>query len=290
MNKEYRFVKDYKDNDTLRKSLGDLAKKVFGIEMELWYKTGYWQEQYIPYSIVFKENVIANISVNLMRFVEKDRTRNLIQLGTVITEKSYQGKGLSRFLMERVLEDYQGKTEGIYLFANDSVLDFYPKFGFEKSKEYQYSKMVQNQGKQTVTLKHLKSKEELKELEQIIKAHNYIGAFEMDNLGLLMFYASTILNDNVYYMEESDTYIIADVKDDTLVLYSILSKGPVNEASVIRAFGDTIKKVVFEYTPSSTIDCEVKELKEEDTTLFVMGAGLKLFDTESKMFPSISHA
>ncbi len=27
-------------------------------------------------------------------------------------------------------------------FANDSVLDFYPKFGFKEAKEYQYSKDV----------------------------------------------------------------------------------------------------------------------------------------------------
>ena len=41
--------------------------------------------------------------------------------------------------METVLSDWRDCSDGIYLFANDSVLDFYPKFGFCPMGEYQVS-------------------------------------------------------------------------------------------------------------------------------------------------------
>lgn len=286
----YEFVKDYKDKEELRKSLSGLAKKTFGIDIEAWYQTGYWEDGYIPYSIVAEGKIVANISVNRMDFVSNGRRKHYIQLGTVITDTNYQKQGLSRYLMEAILKDYKDKSEGIYLFANDSVLDFYPKFGFTKSKEYQYVKSVKNHGKQSAVLQSMNCGEDWERLEQAIKSNIFNGAFEMDNMGLIMFYATSLLKNNVYYLEEKDTYAIANVKGNTLTLYSILSKEKVKEEWVIESFGDTINNVVFEFTPIDTAEYVKKELIEEDTTLFLMGDGFKNFDKEEKMFPAISHA
>lgn len=290
MKAEYRLIKNYKEDKDLRKSLSDLAKKTFGVDIEAWYQSGYWLNQYIPYSIVAEGKVVANISVNPMEFIEKENTRHLIQLGTVITDKMYRGQGLSRYLMEAVLEDYKTNTDGIYLFANDSVLDFYPKFGFEKSKEYQYTKKVKNTGTQSAVLKPMKQKEDWESLEKVMKAQCYVGSFEMNNPGLLMFYATSVFKNKVYYIEEKNTYVFADINGTTLILYSIIADGYVSEDWVIEAFGDRITNVIFGYTPRDVRDCQKRELKEEDTTLFVMGQGLANFDKEDKMFPVISHA
>lgn len=290
MKADHQFIKNYKNEEDLRKSLSDLAKKTFGINMEAWYQSGYWLNQYIPYSIVAEGKVVANISVNHMDFIEKENTRHFIQLGTVITDKKYQGQGLSRYLMEAVLKDYVTKTDGIYLFANDNVLDFYPKFGFKKSKEYQYTKAVKNHGTQIAVLKSMNKKEDWEKFVKVIRAQCYVGAFEMNNLGLLMFYATSIFKDKIYYIEEKNTYVFADIHDTTLRLYSIIADRYVSEEWVIEAFGDNITKVIFEYTPREVKDCQKRELKEEDTTLFVMGQGLDDFDKEDKMFPAISHA
>lgn len=286
----YRFVKDYKEDVSLRKSLSDLAERAFGIQLENWYQTGYWKDKYIPYSIVADEKVVANVSVNLMDFIENGNVKHLVQLGTVITDKKYERQGLSRYLIEAILEDYSNKVEGIYLFANDTVLDFYPKFGFSKSKEYQYLRIVKNSCRETAILRPMNDRSDWKLLEQAIKDRVYLGAFEMENLDLSMFYATSILRNNVYYLEETDTYVLADVKGSTLRLYSILSKQYISEDVVIESFGDKITKVIFEYTPINVAACEKNERKEEDTTLFVMGEGLVGFEQEEKMFPAISHA
>ena len=40
--------------------------------------------------------------------------------------------------MEQVKEDWEKRYDFIFLFANESVLDFYPKFGFERKEQYQF--------------------------------------------------------------------------------------------------------------------------------------------------------
>jgi predicted GNAT family N-acyltransferase len=47
----------------------------------------------------------------------------------VTTHPDYRGKGLSARLVNKVLEEYENKYDYMYLFANESVLDFHLKFG-----------------------------------------------------------------------------------------------------------------------------------------------------------------
>lgn len=52
-----------------------------------------------------------------------------------MTDVKYRDQGLLRIIMEKVIAEWKDKCELIYLFANDSVLDFYPKFGFDKVQQ-----------------------------------------------------------------------------------------------------------------------------------------------------------
>ena len=130
MEEEFKIVKAYKENKTLRNSFNELAKKTFDLDFEDWYQNGYWKEQYNPYSIVFNNRVIANVSVNDMEFEIDEKRKHYIQLGTVMTEPKYRNRGLIRKLMQEIEQDFKEKIDGYFLFANDSVLEFYPKFGF----------------------------------------------------------------------------------------------------------------------------------------------------------------
>lgn len=71
-----------------------------------WFQNGFWGEKYIPCSLVDGEKVIANVSVNRMDFNLDGIEKHYIQLGTVMTDKAYRGQGLSRYLMEKVIEEY----------------------------------------------------------------------------------------------------------------------------------------------------------------------------------------
>ncbi len=123
-NKEYTFLIGYRSQDLYRAAFNNLAKKVFGISFEDWYQLGYWNEKYIPYTLFDEETAIANISVNTIDFNILGDHKRYIQIGTVMTDDNYRNQNLCRFLME-------------------SVLEFYPKFGFKPVTEYTYFRRVE---------------------------------------------------------------------------------------------------------------------------------------------------
>ena len=261
---------NYRENEDLRRSFNELAEKVFGLNFENWYKKGFWKDNYIPYSVIEDGKVVSNVSVNACNMNYEGRIVKLIQLGTIMTDPDYRGKGYSRVLMERVISDYKDKVDGIYLFANDSVLDFYPRFGFKTGKEYQYSKDVDNTGEDRTALVPMADKEAWDKMVRLIAEKEQNSKFYMvENTGLYMFYLSQFMQENTFYIESCDSYAVAEIEDDTLILHTIIGKGDVDK--VISAFGSKIKKVFLNFTPDVTYGFEENELHEEDTTLFVMG-------------------
>ena len=139
-----KIVKDYRDTKELRDSFNELAKKVFNLSFEEWYQNGFWKENYNPVSIVIEGKEVSNVSVNKSNMNYNWNILKLLQLWTVMTAPEYRGNGYVRILMDEIMKEYEGKVDGIYLYANDSVLDFYPKFGFVTKPEFQYSKDVIN--------------------------------------------------------------------------------------------------------------------------------------------------
>ena len=232
---------------------------------------------------------MSNVSVNACNMNYDGRLVKLIQLGTIMTDPDYRGKGYSRILMERVISDYKDKVDGIYLFANDSVLDFYPRFGFKTGKEYQYSKDVDNTGEDRTVLVPMADKEAWDKMVRLIAEKEQNSRFYMvENTGLYMFYLSQFMQENTFYIESCDSYAVAEVEDDTLILHTIIGKGDVDK--VISAFGSKIKKVVLNFTPNTTYGFEENELHEDDTTLFVMGKFFEEIEDERLMFQAITHA
>ena len=134
-----KLISHYRDNDHLRISFIELAREIFGINFSSWHEKGFWNNRYIPYSYAVGNKIVANASVNELDFIIEGYSCRALQIGTVMTHPDYRSKGLSANLMNHILEEYEGKYDFMYLFANNSVLDFYPKFGFERVEETLYT-------------------------------------------------------------------------------------------------------------------------------------------------------
>ncbi len=285
----FTIEKNYRNNDALRASFNRLAEKTFGLNFENWYQNGFWKDNYIPYSVVIDGEVVSNVSVNACSMNYKGRIVKLIQLGTIMTDNDHRGKGYARALMEEVLRDYDGKVDGIYLFANDSVLDFYPRFGFRKAKEYQYTKDVTDSGECKAENVPLRDKSDFDRTVEILDTHKQNAQLYMvGNPGLYMFYLSQFMTENLFYIEECNSYAIAEIDGDTLILHTIIGDGAVDE--VIRAFGSQVKKVVLCFTPKDARGFEKSELHEEDTTFFVQGKFFEDSRDDEYMMQAITHA
>ncbi|MDZ5254075.1 GNAT family N-acetyltransferase [Clostridium sp. LIBA-8841] len=291
--KKYLYKVDYKGNEILRNSFNELAEKTFGINFEKWYKEGYWSESYIPYSLVYNNKVVANVSVSIMDVMIQGNEKRYIQIGTVMTDEEFRNKGLSRFLMEKIIEEWEDKCDCIHLYANDSVLDFYPKFGFEKYNEYQYSiNRVKEKSKEKVRKLNINDTSDKDIFTEIINNRISISKLHVKNNSfLIMFYCLDFMKENIYYIENFNTVVICEYDKDVLYVQEIFSTQEIDLDKVINMLmKEETKKIVLGFTPNNTACYEENLVNEEDTTLFIRAKKEAPFKTEKLMFPILSHA
>jgi Acetyltransferase (GNAT) domain len=60
------------------------------------------------------------------------KARSGYQIGAVATHSNHRNRGPARLLMKEVLGKLDAPDQPVILFANPSVLDFYPRFGFRR--------------------------------------------------------------------------------------------------------------------------------------------------------------
>lgn len=287
----YKLVKSYRDNEELRNSFNELAEKTFGLNFENWYQNGFWTDNYNPYSIVKDGKVIANVSVNRTDMMWNGKKKTLIQLGTVMTEESYRNQGLIRRIMEEIDNEYMDKIDGMYLFGNDRVVEFYPKFGFRPSFETEYYKEVQNNEEVSMKQICMNKKEEWYDFQKQIENCKRFSSFEMvENSQLYMFYISQFMQENVYYSESLNAHAIAEVEGSELYIHGVISEDDVEFEKVIQAFGKQIQKVTLGFTPINKQGFISCEHKKEDCTLFLKGNVFEAFEKEGFMFQTLAHA
>lgn len=287
----WKIVKSVREDDVLRRSFNELAGKTFGLDFEDWYQNGFWGDNYLPYSIVSDGRVLANVSVNRTDMLWNGSKKRFIQLGTVMTEESCRSQGMIRRLMEEIEQDFGAEADGIYLFANDSVLDFYPKFGFRKAVEYQYSQKVYGQGKGSAKAVPMKNSGDWKRLVEAIERSVPQGRFELTgNSSLIMFYVTKFMQDHVYALPDQQAYVIAEREGDGLNLFNIFAPQRVEPETVAEAFGGEIRKLSLCFVPWEDSGYEKEVLCREDTTLFVKGDLFAEFERERLRFPDLAHA
>ncbi len=286
---QYKIISDYRNNDELRHSFNELAEKTFGLSFEGWYQSGFWNEKYIPYSILADGRIISNVSVNIIYCNVCGRQKHYIQLGTVMTDEQFRNQGYSRILMEKILSDYSD-CDGIFLFANDEVLEFYPKFGFSKADEYRFRTAVNTNKPACVTQLPMNDSKDFSEFIKIRQSHISRSPVKTDTDDLMMFYLTQFMQECVYKVNDADCYVIAEKDDDTLTIYDILSKEPVDPRAICECFGSEIKNAVFAFIPENNDSLEKYLFKEEDTTFFVSGEALISELDEILSFPALVHA
>jgi len=95
-----------------------------------WAEMGGWNESYEVFALRNDRQLVSIIGAMEMHFLFGGVEHAGVQCGAVGTLPEFRLAGLSRHLMNRVLVEYSAPEKPVILFANDTVLDFYPRFGF----------------------------------------------------------------------------------------------------------------------------------------------------------------
>ena len=287
-------ISDYMRDEESRHMLNALTQKTFGFDFEGWVTNGFFEGDYIPYSLVENGVMISNVSANKMRFMQNGVIKNYIQLGTVMTDENYRKQGLAAKLMKHVIREYEDKCDGIYLFGDLGAVGFYRKMGFDIVNQYRYFVKEEfcNSGKNGEPFMPVSEmgediKQKYKELVRLSCPHS---AFEqMNKFGLQMFYTSEM--DSVYYSSDLDCYIVKEQDGDT-VLDSVLCKKKVGLAEVLKRI-EVEKRLRLGFVPldedKELCDCSIYD-GADDYRLFYRGAEFEAIERDKLYFPDLSHA
>ena len=287
----YEIVKNYRDKKPLRDSFNALAEQTFGgLNFENWYRMGYWGDNYIPYSLVIDGEVAANVSLNRTDLVMNGEPRRIYQLGTVMTAPEHRNKGYIRRIMAEIERDIAG-ADGVYLFANDEVVEFYPKFGFVPNREFVWHREVSQAGDCVLEQIPMDAPENRERLAKAMAESTFPGSCRMvGNPGLVFFYAAQFLQECVYYSRELDAWAIAELEDGELTLHNVFAHREVSLDAVIKAFGKDVRHVTLGFSPEDREGFSCREHREEDCTFFTKGRAFAEFAQDKLRIPSLAHA
>jgi GNAT superfamily N-acetyltransferase len=268
-------IYDYKDNKVYRDSFNRLATLVFGIDFEEWYQKGFWDDRYICHSFLRDNEVIANVSVSKMDLVINGLNRKAIQIGTVMTHPEFRGEGLSGLLMRRVLDIYEHDCDIFFLFANSSVINYYPKFGFTALPESHFTLKFHPISIVDTTLRKLNcSKEDdLELIKRMVLSRRPISEHfgVSNNLGIFMFYALNVFPEFLYYSEVDEAIIVFQNEGQTLHLYDVVSQCDINFKGLLsRITNESTENIHFYFTPDQfTEQAQYEPIDKNEDILFV---------------------
>ena len=285
-----RIVRQIRDDAALRRSFLRLAQGVFGLSFEEWYQNGYWTDRYVPYAAVDGDRVAANASVNVMDFVRQGKPCRLVQIGTVMTDPAYRGRGLAGALIRRILSDWADVCDGVYLFANSTALDFYPRFGFARVEEFQHSAPLVPAERDFRRL-DLHREEERALLFRCYERSNPFSALAFTgNKGLLMFYCGGFLSNSVYYSPRHDVVCVMETQGSELLCYDLFGGQGCSWRALLNAAAPAgVTRAVLGFTPLDAQGLELRRAEGDDALFALKGKG-PLFPKEAMMFPLLSHA
>ena len=284
--------REIRDNAQLKESFFRLGHATFGLDYADWNRFGYWDNTYEPYGIEVDGELVANISISKSTLVVDGVTYKAAQIGGVMTAPNYRGQGLSRRLMEEVLRDTEN-VDLVYLFANSTVLEYYPKFGFEKRMQSTF----------TLNTSELQFvPQEVKKLNlQDAASRKLLFDFAMHRVpvstklsmlqheSIVMFHALNVYDHCTYVIPSLNVIIMAEQKDDTLHVYDVISKHYVKLEKVLAALPVSAPKIELYFTPNDSELSYEKKALVEDGAMFVKEQHNFRYP-ENKRFPITSYA
>ncbi|EAG4992140.1 N-acetyltransferase, partial [Listeria monocytogenes] len=211
----------------------------------------------------------------------------------VMTHPNYRGQGLAKNLLNHVIAKYEDQYDFLYLFANDTVLDFYPKFGFERIEESSFTVDACNLKKKASKLKKLNpdNKTDFQLISRIVSKRaplsNILDVKESEDL--LMFYVLIALKNELYYLEELDVIVLMEQEGTDLYVLDILSTKKLDVVEVLSYLSTKkIETIHLLFTPEKSKYIDAAYIIETEDMLFVRP---NVLTSENYfLFPATSHA
>lgn len=219
----------------------ELVQAVFGFDFGHWFRLGVWDDCYESYGLWLDGRLVAHSGLFKMNLLVKGAIYPTIQFSAVAVHPDFRGKGLMKILFEHIFAKYPDTSA--LLFANESVLDFYPRFGFKPTDDYIAcsAQNINNEPASPVT------PEQCRKIVENCRPHSQILDCANGH-SIRLFHLFGEFAEKLYRIDE--VVIAAEVVGETLKIADIFSRNPVkwNDLKKRLPFRN-IRKVEFGFCP-----------------------------------------
>jgi len=276
MTSKYRLIENYRGNKNYVNKYFQFISVIFpSISFSKWYEKGFWTDKYIPVSLLNDDRIVSSASIALMDIIINDNKYKAAQIGAVGTLPEYRRQGLSRQLMEHILDRYKEKVDFFFLYANDSVLNFYPKFGFRNVKEniFIFESIPLREKFGVRKLNITKSEDYSLLLDLLHNRKPVTKIFGAENYAFItMWHILNLYREDMFYLEEENAIVVKKESGDTLNILEIFFAELFDLEKALPKLieSDSIKQIKF-YFPPDQLSFQFQKRVEEDTGLFILG-------------------
>lgn len=265
------FVKDYAQDPTLRDSLNQLSKTIFGIKV-----LKQDSVNYVPFSFEKDGHIIANISVGTCHQIIAGQQQVAHIIQTVQTLPEYRNKGLIRHLFTHAhdyIEQHSGKS---FLLAKRELANFYRQFGYTPVQivdHFDIQMPFVNVVQKTAYKVNLNNTEAKANMAQSIHSRaplsQIYGDVALD--WLVFWYCEHIFSDDIYYVKALDVYVICQLQDDVLHIFDIIGKEIPSLAELVPYLCASAVRHIQCYFSPDKVSSSYTAVQDEETYFFFRG-------------------
>lgn len=263
------------DDSEWHEGFHDYVARVFpGVSFRRWVEYGGWRENYRVFALLNGSRIVASASLTRMDLVLHGRALRGWQLGAVGTDPGYRRRGLQRRVLEQVLACVGG-DDLVFLFANDEVLDFYPRFGFRRARESVFTAehRAQPGGARLRVLAADRAADRALLARLAAEAEPSAASFGARGYGsIVLWYLCNYHGQHLRYIPEEDALIVAERAGSTLLVYDVLARTGLDLAQHLpRIIDAPIERLEFFYSPARDWPSAKPTREYSDSPLFVRG-------------------
>ncbi|MGH8082421.1 MAG: GNAT family N-acetyltransferase [Lysobacter sp.] len=240
-----------------------------------WCAWDQWSEDYRAFCVFQDDRVIANVSASRMELWVDGQPVDGFQLGAVGCLPEFRGQGLARRAMQAALA-HCGQAP-VCLFANETVLDFYPRFGFAAAEqslfETEFAAEPVGERVAALDLGDARIRGDFLAAARIARpSSRRFGARDYGRIAT--WYAANGYASELRCLDEA-TWVFAQVEDGVLFVEDVFASRPFDLlAAVPRLIDRPVRAVRFGFTPERAWPGACAVGIEADAGLFVRNLAL----------------
>jgi predicted N-acetyltransferase YhbS len=255
-----------------------------------WGARGGWVDRYNVFAMVLDDQIVATVGRTAICFVINGEARNGYQPGAVATHPDHRKRGLARQLMKKVLSELYAADQPVILFANSSVLDFYPRFGFRRLAQNRFIGHVDLRPAGTLAprLDLARPMDRAWLADHCARAGAIGHGFAARDYYPPLLFHLTRQSRIVFRLDRFGAVVIAQQEGERLLIEDLLATRPFSLPDALpHVCAQPVRTVEFGFHPEAWWpNAESQALDDRESPLFVRGAAAEV--KEPVRFPDLA--